>query len=38
MVNEDEKILKMRKSTPEPKVEALKKRKAATPEPKETEV
>jgi hypothetical protein len=38
MVKEDEKILKKRKSTPEPKVTALKKRKAATLEPKVTEV
>jgi hypothetical protein len=38
MVKEDEKILKKRKSTPEPKVAALKKRKATTPEPKVTEV
>jgi hypothetical protein len=36
MVKEDEKFLKKRKSSPEPKV--LKKRKAATPEPKMTEV
>jgi hypothetical protein len=33
MVKEDEKILKKRKSIPEPKVAALKKRKAKTPEP-----
>jgi hypothetical protein len=38
MVKEDEKILKKRKSTPESKVAALKKRKYATPEPKVTEV
>jgi hypothetical protein len=38
MVKEDEKVLKKRKSTPEPKVAALKKRKVATPEPKVTEV
>jgi hypothetical protein len=38
MVKEDEKILKKRKSTPEPKVAALKKRKAETLEPKVTEV
>jgi hypothetical protein len=38
MVKEDEKILKKRKSSPEPKVAALKKRKAATPKPKVTEV
>jgi hypothetical protein len=38
MVKEDEKILKKRKSTPEPKVATLKKRKAATLEPKVTEV
>jgi hypothetical protein len=38
MVKEDEKILKKRKSTHEPKVAALKKRKAETPEPKATEV
>jgi hypothetical protein len=38
MVKEDEKILKKRKTTPEPKVAALKKRKAETPEPKVTEV
>jgi hypothetical protein len=36
MVKKDEKILKKRKSTPEPKVAALKKRKDATPEPKVT--
>jgi hypothetical protein len=38
MVKEDEKVLKKRKSTPEPKVETLKKRKAEIPEPKVTEV
>jgi hypothetical protein len=38
MVKEDEKILKKRKSTPEPKVTSLKKRKAETPKPKVTEV
>jgi hypothetical protein len=38
MVKEDEKILKKRKSSPEPKVSVLKKRKAATLEPKVTEV
>jgi hypothetical protein len=38
MVKEDEKILKKRKSSLEPKVAALKKRKAATPESKVTEV
>jgi hypothetical protein len=38
MVKEEEKILKKRKSTLEPKVATLKKRKAATPEPKVTEV
>jgi hypothetical protein len=38
MVKEDEKILKKRKSTPEPKVAASKKRKAEIPEPKVTEV
>jgi hypothetical protein len=37
MVKEDEKILKKRKSIPEPKEAALKKRKAKTPEPKVTE-
>jgi hypothetical protein len=36
MVKEDEKVLKKRKSTPEPKVAALKKRKAKSPEPKVT--
>jgi hypothetical protein len=38
MVKEDEKALKKRKSSPEPKVMASKKRKAVTPEPKVTEV
>jgi hypothetical protein len=38
MVKEDEKILKKRKSSLDPKVAALKKRKAAIPEPKVTEV
>jgi hypothetical protein len=34
MVKEDEKVLKKRKSSPEPRVAALKKRKAKSPEPK----
>jgi hypothetical protein len=38
MLKEDEKTLKKRKSNPEPKAAALKKRKATTPEPKVTEV
>jgi hypothetical protein len=38
MVKEDEKNLKKSKSSPEPKVTVLKKRKAATLEPKMTEV
>jgi hypothetical protein len=38
MVKEDEKTLKKRKSSPEPKAAVLKKRKAATPESKVTEV
>jgi hypothetical protein len=38
MVKEDEKILKKRKSSPEPKAATLKKRKAATQESKVTEV
>jgi hypothetical protein len=38
MVKEDEKVLKKRKSSPKPKVTALKKRKAEIPEPKVTEV
>jgi hypothetical protein len=37
MVKEDEKVLKKSKSTPEPKVAALKKIKAKSPEPKVTE-
>jgi hypothetical protein len=37
MVKEDEKVSKKRKSTPEPKVTASKKRKAETPKPKVTE-
>jgi hypothetical protein len=37
MVKEDEKILKKRKSTSEPKATASKKRKAKSPEPKITE-
>jgi hypothetical protein len=37
-LKEDEKILKNKKSSPEPKVAALRKRKAATIEPKVTEV
>jgi hypothetical protein len=37
MVKEDEKASKKRKSTPEPKVAVLKKRKAETPEPKTIE-
>jgi hypothetical protein len=37
-VKEDEKVLKKRKSTPEPKVTTSKKRKAEIPEPKVTEV
>jgi hypothetical protein len=37
MVKEDEKILKKRKSSPEPKVTALKERKAKSQEPKVTE-
>jgi hypothetical protein len=36
MVKEDEKILKRRKSSPEPKVAAPKKRKAAAPKPRTT--
>jgi hypothetical protein len=36
-VKEDEKILKKRKSSPEPKVTTLKKRKAKSPRPKVTE-
>jgi hypothetical protein len=38
MVKEDEKTLKKRKSSPEPKAVTLKNRKASTPEPKVTEV
>jgi hypothetical protein len=38
MVKEDEKTLKKRKSSPEPKAATLKKRKAGSPEPKVTEV
>jgi hypothetical protein len=38
MVKEDEKALKKRKSSPEPKVATLKKRKTATPEPKMDEI
>jgi hypothetical protein len=38
MLKEDEKVLKKRKLTPEPKVAALMKRKAEIPEPKVTEV
>jgi hypothetical protein len=38
MVKEDEKVLKKRKSSPEPKVATSKKRKTATPEPKMTEI
>jgi hypothetical protein len=38
MVKEDEKALKKRKSSPEPKVATSKKRKTATPEPKMAEV
>jgi hypothetical protein len=38
MVKEDEEILKRKKSSPEPKVAAPKKRKAATPKPKPTEI
>jgi hypothetical protein len=38
MVKEDEKVLKKRKSTPEPKVAASKKRKAEIPKPMVTEV
>jgi hypothetical protein len=37
MVKEDEKISKKRKTTPEPKAAAVKKRKAESPEPKITE-
>jgi hypothetical protein len=38
MVKEDEKTLKKRKSSPEPKAATLKKRKVASPKPKVTEV
>jgi hypothetical protein len=38
MVKEDEKALKKRKSSPEPKVATSKKRKIATPEPKMAEI
>jgi hypothetical protein len=38
MVKEDEKILKKRKSSPEPKAATSKKRKATTPEPKVAEM
>jgi hypothetical protein len=38
MLKEDEKTLKKRKSSPEPKVVTSKKRRAATPEPKVTEI
>jgi hypothetical protein len=38
MVKEDEKTLKMRKSSPEPKAATSKKRKGATPEPKVAEM
>jgi hypothetical protein len=38
MVKEDEEILKKRKLSPEPKVAALKKRKAAAPKQKTTEI
>jgi hypothetical protein len=38
MVKEDEEALKKRKSSPEPKVAASKKRKAAAPEPKIVEI
>jgi hypothetical protein len=38
MVKEDEEAIKKRKSSPEPKVAAPKKRKAATPKPKTTEI
>jgi hypothetical protein len=38
MVKEDEEILKKRKSSPEPKVAAPKKRKAAAPKPKTIEI
>jgi hypothetical protein len=38
MVKEDEKILKRKKSSPEPKVAAPKKRKTVAPKPKTTEI
>jgi hypothetical protein len=38
MLKEDEKTLKKRKSSPEPKVATSKKRRAATPEPKVAEI
>jgi hypothetical protein len=38
MVEEDEKTLKKRKSSPEPKVATSKKRSAATPKPKVAEI
>jgi hypothetical protein len=38
MVKEDEKTLKKKKTTPEPKAATSKKRKAATPEPKVAEM
>jgi hypothetical protein len=38
MVKEDEEIIKKRKSSPEPKVAAPKKRKVAAPKPKTTEI
>jgi hypothetical protein len=38
MLKEDEKALKKRKSSPEPKVATSKKRKTATPEPKMAEI
>jgi hypothetical protein len=38
MIKEDEKTLKKRKSSPEPKVTILKKRRAATPEPETAEI
>jgi hypothetical protein len=38
MIKEDEKFLKKKKSSPEPKVTTTKKRKTATPEPKMAEI
>jgi hypothetical protein len=38
MVKEDEKTLKKKKSSPEPKLATSKKRKTATPEPKMAEI